>query len=99
MMNKIFEIIEAKKIDIPYKKLSIIIHPKSYVHAILKFKNGITKIIVHDTNMRIPISNSLYFSKQAIYSKKINLKILNNLEFQDINLKRFPVLKILNKLP
>ena len=100
MMNKIFEIIEAKKIfNIPYKKLSIIIHPKSYVHAILKFKNGLTKIIVHDTNMRIPISNSLYFSKQTIHSKKINLKILNNLEFQDINLKRFPVVKILNKLP
>ena len=100
MMNKIFEIIEAKKIfDIPYKKISIIIHPKSYVHAILKFKNGLTKMIVHDTNMRIPISNSLYFSKQAIYSKKINLKILNNLEFQDINLRRFPVAKILNKLP
>ncbi len=100
MMNKIFEIIEAKKIfDVPYKKLSIIIHPKSYVHAILKFKNGLTKIIVHDTNMRIPISNSLYFSNQTIHSKKIDLKILNNLEFQDINLKRFPVVKILNKLP
>ena len=44
LMNKIFEIIEAKKIfDIPYKKLSILIHPKSYVHAMIKFKNGIVK--------------------------------------------------------
>ena len=41
MMNKVFEIIEAKKIfDISYKRLSILIHPKSYVHAIIKFKNG-----------------------------------------------------------
>ena len=39
MMNKVFEIIEAKKIfDISYKKLSILIHPKSYVHAIIKLK-------------------------------------------------------------
>ena len=30
MMNKVFEIIEAKKIfDIPYKKLNILVHPKS----------------------------------------------------------------------
>ena len=100
MMNKVFEIIEAKKIfDIPYKKLSIIIHPKSYVHAILKFKNGLTKIIVHETNMKIPIFNSLYSSKQTINSKKLDLKILNNLDFQNIDLKRFPITKILNKLP
>ena len=73
MMNKVFEIIEAKKIfDIPYQKLSIIIHPKSYVHAILKFKNGLTKIIVHDTNMKIPIFNSLYFSNKTINSKKLD---------------------------
>ena len=90
MMNKVFEIIEAKKIfDIPYKKLSIIIHPKSYVHAILKFKNGLTKIIVHDTNMKIPIFN-LYNSNRNNKFKKNYLKILNNLNFQDIDLKRFP---------
>ena len=100
MMNKVFEIIEAKKIfDIPYKKLSIIIHPKSYVHAILKFKNGLTKIIVHDTNMKIPIYNSLYSSNHMIDSKKLDLKILNNLNFQDVDLKRFPITKILTKLP
>ena len=100
MMNKVFEIIEAKKIfNIPYKKLSIIIHPKSYVHAILKFKNGLTKIIVHETSMKIPIFNSLYSSNRMINSKKLDLKILNNLNFQDIDLKRFPLAKILNKLP
>ena len=72
MMNKVFEVIEAKKIfNIPYKKLSIIIHPKSYVHAILKFKNGLTKIIVHDTSMKIPIFNSLYSSNKTISSNKL----------------------------
>ena len=100
MMNKVFEIIEAKKIfNIPYNKLSIIIHPKSYVHAILKFKNGLTKIIVHDTSMKIPIFNSIYSSNRIINSKKLDLEILNNLNFQDIDLKRFPIAKILNKLP
>ena len=100
MMNKVFEIIEAKKIfDIPYKKISIFIHPKSYVHAIIKFKNGITKIVVHDTNMKIPIFNSLYSSENLIKSKKIDLKILNNLNLQEIDSKRFPIIKIIDNLP
>ena len=100
MMNKVFEIIEAKKIfKIPFKKLSILIHPKSYIHAIIKFKNGLTKIVVHDTNMKIPIFNSLYSSNNFINSKKLDFKILNNLDLKKIDHKRFTVIKILNKLP
>ncbi len=100
MMNKVFEIIEAKKIfGLSYKKLSILIHPKSYVHAIIKLKNGLTKIIVHDTNMKIPIFNSLHSSSNFINSKKLDFKILNNLDFKEVNLQRFPIIKTLNKLP
>ena len=100
MMNKVFEIIEAKKIfDLSYEKLFILIHPKSYVHAMIKLKNGLTKIIVHDTNMKIPIFNSLYSSNNFIKSKKLNIKILNNLEFKEVDLRRFPVIKTLKKLP
>ena len=100
MMNKVFEIIEAKKIfKIPFKKLSILIHPKSNVHAIIKFKNGLTKIVVHDTNMKIPIFNSLYSSNNSINSKKLDFKTLNNLDLKKIDQKRFTVIKILNKLP
>ena len=49
--------------------------------------------------MKIPIFNSLYSSNQIIESKKLDLKTLNNLNFQDIDLKRFPTLKILSNLP
>ena len=58
MMNKVFEIIEAKKIfNFRYEQLEILIHPKSYLHAIIKFNNGLTKMLIHDTNMTIPIFN------------------------------------------
>ena len=100
MMNKVFEIIEAKKIfNISYKKLSILIHPKSYVHAIIKFKNGLTKLVVHDTNMEIPIANSLYSSSKLLNSKSLDFNILNDLDFRGIDYKRFPSTKILNLLP
>ena len=101
MMNKVFEIIEARKIfDFDYKKIDILVHPKSYVHAIVKFTNGLTKILIHDTNMRIPIFNSLYpnFIKK-IKSKNLNLSTINNLNFKKVDTKKFPVVKILNILP
>ena len=100
MINKVFEVIEAKKIfKISYNKLAIIIHPKSYVHAIIKFKNGLTKIIVHDTDMKIPIFNSLYSSKKFINSKTLDFKVLNNLDFRVANPKKFPLIKVLKMLP
>jgi 1-deoxy-D-xylulose-5-phosphate reductoisomerase len=76
LMNKVFEIIEAKKIfDLKYHQLDILVHPTSYIHAITKFKDGMIKIIAHDTNMKIPNFNSLH-SKQnkSIKTDKINIK-------------------------
>jgi 1-deoxy-D-xylulose-5-phosphate reductoisomerase len=101
MINKLFEVIEAKKIfNLEYNKIEILVHPKSYVHAIVKFKNGLTKILIHDTDMTIPIFNSIYENFQKIIpSKKINLNILNDLSFNAINEKKFPAVKILKKLP
>ena len=100
MMNKVFEIIEAQKIfNLKYDKLSILTHPKSYVHAIVKFKNGLTKILIHDTDMTIPIFNSLFPNfENFIQSKKLNLSIMNNLELCEIDSSRFPVVKIIDKL-
>ena len=101
MMNKVFEIIEANKIfNIEYKKLNILVHSKSYVHALVKFKNGLTKILIHDTNMTIPIFNSLYESNEKIIkTKKLDFSVINDLNFKSIDLKKFPVVKILDTLP
>tara|TARA_B110000967_G_C18868709_1_gene554163 strand:+ start:277 stop:1440 length:1164 start_codon:yes stop_codon:yes gene_type:complete len=100
MMNKVFEVIEAKKIfDFKYDQLEILIHPQSYLHAIVKFDNGLTKLLVHDTNMSIPIFNSLYQEKNdKIKSDCLNIKILNNLKLKQVDLKRYPSIKILNNL-
>lgn len=101
LMNKVFEVIEAKNIfDIPYKKISILTHPKSYIHAIIKFHNGLTKILLHDPDMKIPIFNSLYSDKlKSIKTKPINLKILNDLNLKDVDKKKFLLTNILEKIP
>ena len=101
MINKIYEVIEAKNIfNISYKKIEILIHPNSYVHAILKFDTGLTKIIVHDTTMQVPIFNTLYSNdNKKLKSKKIDIDTLNNLNFKKINTKRYPMIRLLNLLP
>ena len=100
MMNKVFEIIEAKKIfNFNYNQLEILIHPKSYLHAIVKLKNGLTKLLIHDTNMTIPIFNSIYNNNEnQIKSNQLDIKKLNNLNLELVDSIRFPVIKIIKKL-
>ena len=100
MINKVYEVIEAKNIfNIPYEKIKILIHPKSYVHAIIKFNNGLIKIVAHDTTMKIPIFNTLYNnSKNFLYTDDLNIKKLNNLNLIKIKYDRYPMVKILNFL-
>ena len=101
LMNKVFEVIEAKNIfNLDYNKISILTHPKSYIHAIIKFNNGLTKFLAHDPDMKIPIYNSIYLSNlKNIKTHPLNLKILNNLELKNVDTKKFPLIKLLNKLP
>ena len=98
MMNKIFEIIEAQKIfNLDVKKFKILIHPKSYIHSIVIFNNGIIKILAHDADMKIPIINSIYSNKKIIKTK-INIKNLNNLKLSKPDTNKFPAIKLLKYL-
>ena len=100
MINKVYELIEARNIfKIPYKKIEILVHPKSYLHAIVKFKNGLIKMVAHDTTMKIPIFNTLYHnSNKTLKTKNLNLDILNNLKLIKIDPKRYPMIKLLDLL-
>ena len=51
--------------------------------------------------MKIPISNSIYMgdkNQNFIRSKKIDLNALNSLNLQHVDIKKFPVIKILKKI-
>ena len=102
LMNKVFEVIEAQRIfNLPLSKFKILIHPNSYVHAIVKFTNGISKFLIHDTSMEIPIFNSLYFDNlsKKLKSKEIDFNKINNLNFIQVNNSKFPSMNFLKKIP
>jgi len=99
LMNKVFEVIEAYKIfDFNKNKYKVLIHPQSYVHSIIRFRNGLTKMILHNTDMKIPISNTLYnINNKFINEKKIKVENLNKMSFQKVDPKRFPSIKLIDK--
>ena len=99
LMNKVFEVIEASKIfNFNNNKYRIVIHPQSYVHSIIRFKNGLIKMILYNTDMKIPISNILYGKKNYIPNiKKIDVQKLNSLNFHNVNVKQFPSVELIKK--
>ena len=101
LMNKMLELIEAQKLfNIHSNKLDILIHPNSLIHAIVQFKNGLTKILYHETSMIIPLSNAIFGDKldiEKIY-KVDKKKIIDNLIFKKVNKKIFPVYKLKNRI-
>ena len=107
LMNKIFEVIEAHKLfSIPLDKIEILIHPQSLVHAIIRFKNGLYKFLYFETDMLIPIGNSLFennFDLKNLKYGKFKLEknhLSESLNFLKVDKKKFPAIKlkpILNK--
>ncbi len=103
LVNKILELIEAQKLfNISEKKLDVIIHPDSLVHAVVIFNNGITKMVYHPTTMIVPIANAIFDGKLNIdefYKKKIKKeKDIENLFFQKVDSKKFPVINLKHKV-
>ena len=100
MMNKVFEVIEASKIfNLDIDKIKIIVHPKSLIHAIVVFNNGLIKILMHDTSMEIPLFNIIFKNDKLKFYKRteINFEQLNGNNFIKPNIKKFPYLNILKK--
>jgi 1-deoxy-D-xylulose-5-phosphate reductoisomerase len=103
LMNKILELIEAQKLfNIPSKKLDILIHPNSLVHAIVMFNNGLTKMLYHQTTMIIPIANAIFDEEIDIgdfYKPKIKIKNdIENIIFRRVDAKIFPIIKLKDRV-
>ena len=102
LMNKVLEQIEAYRL-FPFKreKYQIIIHPQSMIHAIVVFKNGQTKFLYHETDMKIPIANAIFENnfteKNFINTNKNILKEFENFQFKQVDKKKFPIVTLLKK--
>jgi 1-deoxy-D-xylulose-5-phosphate reductoisomerase len=98
LMNKVLEYIEAQKLfNLPKEKLDILIHPESLIHAIVKFKNGLSKFIYHETSMQIPIANAIFDNKINMNTVIKNDNTIKNLSFKIPDSNNYPIIKILKR--
>ena len=96
LMNKILEIIEASLIfNLPINKFKIIIHPQSLIHAIIEFRNGLSSMLYHNNDMKIPLANSLYDNLYINNERSDKFSFKKKISFYNPNIKKFPSIKIL----
>jgi len=96
LMNKVLEVIEASLIfNLPINKFEIMIHPQSLIHAIVEFENGLSSMLYHNNDMKIPIANSLYGNSYV--NKNTNKKNFfdKSLSFYKPKIENLPAIKIL----
>ncbi len=101
MMNKVLEVLEASKIfNLELSKIKIIVHPKSIIHAIIVFNNGLVKFLMHDTSMEIPIFNIIFKNDKTNFYNHTDFKFknLNGINFIKPDHKKFPYMNILKNL-
>ena len=95
MMNKGFEIIEAKHLfNLPLKKIDVLLHDESVIHSLVEFVDNSYLADLGPADMKVPISYALYEGKR----KKTNTKVLKleemgTLHFRKLDLKRYPCIE------
>ena len=96
LMNKGLELIEAKWLfGLPAEKIKAVIHPQSVVHGLVNFADGSCIAHMGSTDMRIPISYALDYPERMTWqAETLDLVKLSRLDFDEIDLDRFPCFKL-----
>ncbi len=97
MVNKLFELLEAKWLFNP-QKLDAIIEQKSMLHAVVRFIDGSSTAHISNTDMRLPIAFALLGKVEQQILEPIDLLKIGELKFQEIEIDRYPVWSLKNEL-
>ena len=96
MMNKGFEVIEAKWLfGVPAKKIQVLIHPQSIVHSAVQFRDGAVKAQLGAPDMRLPIQYALAYPERILSDfPRVDLFAIKDLTFEQPDTDRFPNLRL-----
>lgn len=95
MMNKGFEVIEAKWLfGVPVKRIQVLVHPQSIVHSAVQFCDGSVKAQLGMPDMRLPIQYAFSFpDRLPLDGQRLNL-FRQPLEFFEPDLDKFRCLAL-----
>ena len=96
MMNKGFEIIEAKWLfDVDPSQIEVVVHRKSLVHSMVQFKDGTIMANIGPKSMQIPIAYALNYPNRLPNNiEKLDLFEVVDLVFEKPDLNKFKCLKL-----
>ena len=95
MMNKGFEVIEAKWLfGVDAKQIQVLVHPQSIVHSAVQFQDGAVKAQLGVPDMRLPIQYAFSFPQRLPLSGDRLDLFQHPLEFFEPDLKKFRCLAL-----
>lgn len=91
MMNKGFEVIEAKWLfDLKPEQVDVIVHPQSIIHSLVQFEDSSMKAQMGLPDMKLPIQFALTYPKRLKTSfDRFNFLDYPNLTFEPADTKNF----------
>jgi len=96
LMNKGLEIIEAHYLfNLPYSKISAVIHPQSVVHSMVEFIDGSTIAQASPPNMKGPIAYAISGANRiSKATTSVDWNINQTWEFMPIDGVKFPAVEL-----
>ena len=91
MMNKGFEVIEAKWLfGVPYSKIQVVVHPQSVIHSMVQFADGAVKAQLGAPDMRLPIQYAFSYPRRLNADfPRVDFTALGTLTFEEPDTQRF----------
>lgn len=95
MMNKGFEVIEAKWLfGVGAEDIEVVVHPQSVIHSMVQFADGAVMAQLGTPDMRLPIMYALSYPERLSSSfPRLNFGALGELTFEKPDLEKFPNLR------
>ena len=96
MMNKGFEVIEAKWLfGVPARKIHVVVHPESVVHSMVEFADGAVIAQLGCPDMRLPIQLAMAFPERLpLEGERLDFSSLGALSFFEPDRGKFPCLQL-----
>jgi len=94
MMNKGLELIEAHRLfGLPEGQIEVVLHPESVIHSLVEYADGSMLAHLGQPDMRVPIAYALAHPERWESGVAgLRLAELGRLNFQQVDLRRFPCL-------
>lgn len=91
MMNKGFEVIEAKWLfGVRPDQIEVVVHPQSVIHSMVQFEDGAVKAQLGMPDMRLPIQYAFSYPQRVKSSfERLDFARVTDLTFEQPDTKRF----------